>query len=92
MLVRLYAPAWQPGNAMPALVVSPGLDALVRPADATHMTNGAMLAAVITAIGAIILLYAFGTGSSLVSLPVLLGALCVADGVLRLLTLRHKEH
>jgi hypothetical protein len=56
------------------------------------MTSGALLAVLITVVGVAILFYALGTGSDLVSLPVLLGALCLADGVLRLLTLRHKEH
>jgi hypothetical protein len=56
------------------------------------MTKSSVLAVFITAVGLLILLYAFNTGSALMSLPVALGVLCVADGVLRLMTLRHKEH
>jgi hypothetical protein len=45
----------------------------------------------VTAAGAAILLYVLSTGGTLFSFTALLGALCLADGVLRLLTLRQKE-
>jgi hypothetical protein len=55
------------------------------------MPTGTVFAVLITVVGVLLVLYAFGTGRALMSLPVVLGMLCVADGVLRLLTLRHNH-
>lgn len=55
------------------------------------MKGRTLFAVALLLVGGVILLYVFSTGGKLFSFAALLGALCLADGILRLLTAGHKE-
>jgi hypothetical protein len=55
------------------------------------MRRGTLFSVAIVVLGLAILLYVLSTGGELFSFTALLGALCVVDGVLRLLTLHQKQ-
>jgi hypothetical protein len=55
------------------------------------MTRAPLVAIAILVVGVVIVLYSLSTDGALISFTALLGLLCIADGVLRLLSLGHKE-